>query len=115
MSSTPASRAARNRLRDAQQAEARALREVGAAAKARERVAALLHDADTALVRAQVAVVETSGLDRAAYLLDVDRAELRRRARDAQQAARVEGQPVLAERVDEVRTADAPGRRDPGI
>lgn len=109
MSSTPASRAARNRLRDAQQAEARALSQVGAAAKARARVAARLHDADTALARAQAAVVETSGLDRAAYLLDVDRAELRRWTRDAQQAARVDGQPVLSDTVADGRTAGAPG------
>lgn len=109
MSSTPASRSARNRLREAQQAEAQALRDVGAAAKARARVAARLHDADTALARAQAAVVETSGLDRAAYLLDVDRAELRRRTRDAQQAARVEGQPVLSATVDDGRTAGASG------
>lgn len=87
MSATPASRAARDRLREAQQAEARALREVEVVAKTRIRAAERLRDADSALARAQAAVVESSGLDRAAFLLAVDRAELRRRLRGAEDAA----------------------------
>jgi thioesterase domain-containing protein len=83
MSATPASRAARDRLREAQQAEARALGKVEVAIKTRLRAAERLGDADSALARAQAAVVESSGLERAAFLLDLDRAELRRRVRTA--------------------------------
>lgn len=91
MSATPASRATRSRLLAAQHAEARALREVEAAAKARARAANRLQGADAVLVRAQAAVVETSGLDRAAFLLDVDRAELRRQLRQSHREGLVGG------------------------
>jgi hypothetical protein len=96
MTATPASRSARDRLREAQQAEARALKEVDAAARIRDRAAKRLHDADTAWARAQAGVVETSGLDRAAYLLDVDRAELRRRLREVEAGDQVDGQRMVS-------------------
>ena len=95
MAATPARRSARDRLREAQQTEARALKEVDAAVKSRDRAATRLHDADCALARAQAAVVQTSGLDRAAYLLDVDRAELKRRVRDTEHADQ-EAQPAVS-------------------
>jgi hypothetical protein len=96
MTAIPASRSARDRLREAQQAEARALKAVAAAANVRSRAAKRLHDADCALARAQAAVVETSGLDRAAYLLDVHRAELRRRIREVEAEDQVEGQRTVS-------------------
>ena len=96
MTATPARRSARDRLREAQQAEARALKEVDAAANVRDRAAKRLHDADCALARAQAAVVASSGLDRAAYLLDVGRAELRRRLREVEPAGQVEGQRTVS-------------------
>ena len=96
MTSTPASQAARDRLREAQQGEARALKDVDTAARTRARVAERLSDADTALARAQAAVVVSSGLDRAAYLLDMDGAELRRRLRQADRADQVDGQRMVS-------------------
>jgi hypothetical protein len=81
MTATPVRSSARDRLRDAQQAEVRALKDVDAATRTRARAAKRLDDADAALAKAQAAVAATSGLERAAYLLDLQPAELRRRVR----------------------------------
>ena len=96
MSSTPVSRTARDRLREAQQAEARALHAVDAAAATRARAARHLEAADQQLAEAQAVVAATSGLERAAYLLDLDIAELRRRVRAAERSAQVDGQRTVS-------------------
>lgn len=96
MTATPASRTARDRLREAQQTEARALKDVDAAARTRARAAEQLDAADAKLARAQAAVAAISGVERAAYLLDLDPAELRRRIRDAERASQVEGQRTVS-------------------
>ena len=91
MTATPTSPTARDRLRKAQQTEARALKDIDAAARSRARAAERLDAAELALAKAQAAVAETSGVQRAAYLLDLDPAELRRRIRESERAAQVEG------------------------
>lgn len=91
MTGTPSSRTARDRLREAQQSEARALKDIDATARSRARAAERLDAADLALAKAQAAVAETSGVQRAAYLLDLEPAELKRRIREAERAAQVEG------------------------
>ena len=65
----PVNPTARARLREAQQSEGNALRDVLTAEKARVRAQARLDEADGRLCVAKVALVKTSGLDRAALLL----------------------------------------------
>ena len=77
----PVSEAARERLRDAQKAEANALRLVGAAEKVRERALRALEKAERSLAQAQAGLVKVSGADRAALLLDEPVGALRTRLR----------------------------------
>lgn len=77
----PVSDAARSRLREAQKAEATALRLVGAAEKVRDRAQRALEKADQALAEAQAGLVKVSGADRAALLLDEPVGVLRTRLR----------------------------------
>ncbi len=83
MPTPPSGSAARERLIAAQRAESTALKKVGAAERAYQRAAIKASRADGDLAKAQAVVVEVSGLERAARLLDVDPAVLRRRTRDA--------------------------------
>ena len=83
MTPHPYSSAVRERLIAAQRAEAAALKLVEAAERASHRAAARAAAAELALAEAQAGVVNVSGLERAALLLDVDAAVLRRRVRDA--------------------------------
>lgn len=77
----PVNDAARERLRDAQKAEANALRLVGAAEKVRERAQRALEKAEHSLAQAQAGLVKVSGADRAALLLDEPVGALRTRLR----------------------------------
>lgn len=77
----PVSDTARERLRDAQKAEANALRLVGAAEKVRERAQRALERAEHSLAQAQAGLVKVSGADRAALLLDEPVGALRTRLR----------------------------------
>ena len=77
----PVNHSARTRLREAQKAEADALRDVITAQSARDRAQARLDEADTRLSAAQVGLVETSGFDRAALLLGEPVKALREKAR----------------------------------
>jgi hypothetical protein len=83
----PVDAGARQRLLEAQRAEAEALRKVETAGKgcatARDRLAA----ADAKLLEAQRTLVRTSGASRAALLLGVDEATLRRDLRRADQTS----------------------------
>jgi hypothetical protein len=90
MNSTPASNAVRERLRQAQQAEANALKAVATATKAVERGQARLEAADTGLAHAQAEVVAASGLERAAFLLGVEPTTLRRRIRALERDGQVD-------------------------
>ena len=77
----PVNDAARARLRDAQKAEAQALRLVGAAEKVRARAQRTLEKAERSLAEAQAGLVRVSGADRAALLLDEPVGVLRTRLR----------------------------------
>ena len=79
----PVNDAARVRLRDAQKAEATALRLVGAAEKVRDRARRALAKAEHSLSAAQAELVKVSGADRAALLLDEPVGVLRSRLRQA--------------------------------
>ncbi|GAA2501735.1 hypothetical protein [Terrabacter carboxydivorans] len=83
----PVDAGARQRLLEAQRAEAEALRKVETADKgctsARDRLAA----ADAKLLEAQRTLVRTSGAARAALLLGVDETTLRRDLRRADQSS----------------------------
>lgn len=96
MTETPASQAVRERLRQAQQAEASALKAVAAAAKAVERSQTRLSAADQVLARAQATVVDASGLERAAFLLGLEPAALRRRLRSLERDDQVDGQRTVS-------------------
>jgi hypothetical protein len=74
---------ARARLRDAQKAEADALREVTAAEKVRDRARRALARAEQSLATAQAGLVSVSGADRAALLIDEPVGVLRTRLRQA--------------------------------
>jgi hypothetical protein len=78
---------ARARLRDAQKAEADALREVTAAEKVRDRARRALARAEQSLATAQAGLVKVSGADRAALLIDEPVGVLRTRLRQAGAAA----------------------------
>ena len=67
----PTTESARARLRDAQKAEATALREVEAASRVQRRAHRRLDEADIALQTARHELVRVSGIDRAALLLDL--------------------------------------------
>ena len=79
----PVDATARQRLLDAQRAESEALRAVEVTTRARQRVLARLADADEKLAEAQRSLVRTSGPGRAALLLGMDEASLRRELRRA--------------------------------
>lgn len=81
MTQIPASKSVRERLRQAQQAETCALKALATANNAFDRLKARTHEADIAVTRAQADVVAASGLERAAFLLGVEPATLRRRLR----------------------------------
>ena len=83
MAAHPTASRARERLIEAQRAESSALKVVEVAERAYERAASRARAADVKLATAQAGVVEWSGLERAARLLDVDPIVLRRRIRDA--------------------------------
>lgn len=83
MTPHPCSSAVRERLIAAQRAEVAALKLVEAAERASQRAAFKAAAADLALAKAQAGIVDVSGLERAALLLDVDASVLRRRVRDA--------------------------------
>ena len=83
----PVDAGARQRLLDAQRSEADALRKVEAAAKGRDSVRDRLATAEAKLRDAQCALVRISGSSRAALLLGVDEATLRRDLRRADAAA----------------------------
>ena len=74
---------ARRRLLDAQRAEALAMKAWSAASRRRERVQVAVDSADAAIEQALLALVETSGLDRAALLTGAPATEVRRAARRA--------------------------------
>jgi len=77
----PVDHGARQRLLEAQRAEADALRKVQAAAKSCDAVRSRLATADDKLREAQRSLVRTSGAARAALLLGVEEATLRRELR----------------------------------
>lgn len=77
----PVDHEARQRLLEAQRAEADALRKVQAAARGCDAVRSRLATADAKLLEAQRRLVRTSGTARAALLLGVDEATLRRELR----------------------------------
>lgn len=79
----PVDHGARQRLLEAQRAEADALRKVQAAARGRHAALSRLATADTKLLEAQRSLVRTSGAARAALLLGVDETTLRRDLRRA--------------------------------
>src|SRR6478735_12438065 len=81
----PVDPGARQRLLEAQRAEADALRKVQAAARGCDAVRSRLATADAKLLEAQRSLVRTSGAARAALLLGVDEATLRRELRRAAQ------------------------------
>lgn len=83
MTQHPYSSAVRERLIAAQRAETVALKLVAAAEHAAQRAASQAAAADLRLAEAQAGVVNVSGLERAALLLAVDTAVLRRRVRHA--------------------------------
>ncbi len=87
MTTHPYSSAVRERLIAAQRAESAALKLVEAAERTSRRAAAKAAAADLVLAKAQAGVVDVSGLERAALLLDVDATLLRRRVRDAAPSA----------------------------
>jgi hypothetical protein len=72
---------ARRRLREAQLAESRALRACGAAESSRAAVLAKLQDAEGAVSSARRELIRVSGVERAAVLMQVPVAELRRLGR----------------------------------
>lgn len=73
---------ARARLRDAQKAEATALKAVEAAELVRSRAMRSFESAIATVSAAQAALVRVSGVDRAALLLDVPVKDLRRVLRE---------------------------------
>ncbi len=73
---------ARARLRDAQKAEATALKAVETAEQVRSRALRSLESATATVSDAQAALVQVSGVDRAALLLDIPVKDLRRVVRD---------------------------------
>lgn len=77
----PVDHGARQRLLEAQRAEADALRKVQAAARGCDAVRSRLATADAKLLEAQRSLVRTSGAARAALLLGVGEATLRRELR----------------------------------
>lgn len=83
MSHLPVDPSARQRLLDAQRAEADALTAVERASRARDRAQSKLDAAAAALDDARYGVVKVSGLPRAALLLNEDEAVLRRAKRRA--------------------------------
>ena len=82
MATHPSGSGARERLLTAQRAESAALKKVESAERTYQRAALRASQTDGDLAKAQAVVVEVSGLERAARLLDVDLAVLRRRTRD---------------------------------
>lgn len=82
----PSSPESRRRLIEAQRAEADALKAVEIAARARNRVQAKLDVAQAELDVAKLALIECSGLTRAALLLAEDETDLRRIRRTARRA-----------------------------
>lgn len=83
MTTHPYASAARERLIAAQRAESAALKVVEAAERSHERARTKAAATDRGLATAQAGVVEVSGLERAALLLGVEAAVLRRRIREA--------------------------------
>lgn len=81
----PVDAGARQRLLDAQRSEVEALRKVQTAAKAHAAVEVRLAAADAKLLQAQRDLARTSGTARAALLLGVDEATLRRELRRTEQ------------------------------
>lgn len=88
MSPFPADPDARKRLQDAQRAEADALKAVEVATRARDRVQRKLDTATGELNTARRELVSVSGVTRAALLLAMDEAELRRSSRPPVSRAR---------------------------
>ena len=78
MCAMPVDPDARKRLQDAQRAEAEALKAVELATRARDRVQRKLDVANAELDAAKVALIEGSGIPRAALLLAEDESDLRR-------------------------------------
>ncbi|MEO3936802.1 hypothetical protein V3N99_08600 [Dermatophilaceae bacterium Soc4.6] len=83
MARYPVNETSRQRLLEAQRAEAEALRAVDDARRARERVQVKVNRADAVLSRAKLDLVSVSGLGRAAVLTNVPPTELRRLMREA--------------------------------
>src|SRR3954462_1982184 len=81
----PVDAGARQRLLEAQRAETEALRKVGTADKACDRVRARLATAEATVFEARRSLVRVSGATRAALLLGVDEATLRRDLRRVEQ------------------------------
>jgi len=84
----PVDETSRQRLLEAQRAEAEALRAVDDARRARARVQVKVDQADAILTRAKAELVRVSGLARAAVLTNEPPAELRRLLRDVKAAPR---------------------------
>jgi len=83
MTHYPVNETSRQRLLEAQRAEAEALRAVDDARRARERVQVKLDRAEAVLTRAKLDLVSVSGLARAAVLTNEPPTELRRLMREA--------------------------------
>ena len=81
MARYPVDETSRQRLLEAQRAEAEALRAVDDARRARARVQVKVDQADEALAIAMVELVRVSGVTRAAVLTNEPNAELRRLVR----------------------------------
>ncbi len=88
MARYPVDETSRQRLLEAQRAEAEALRAVDDARKARARVQVKVDQADEVLTRAKAELVRVSGLARAAVLTNEPPTELRRLLRDDKAAPR---------------------------
>ena len=82
MARYPVNETSRQRLLEAQRAEAEALRAVDDARRARERVQVKVDRADAVLTRAKLDLVRVSGLARAAVLTNMPPTELRRLVRE---------------------------------
>lgn len=78
MCAMPVDPDARKRLRDAQRAEAEALKAVELATRARDRVQRKLDTANAELDAAKVTLLEGSGISRASFLLGEEQGSLKR-------------------------------------
>ena len=93
MSRYPIDIRARRRLMEAQRAETLALRAVVTAARKKQQLQDRVDSADLDLAKTEAALVSTSGLSRAAELLEVDPRDLRKRLKSIVEPAAETRQP----------------------